>query len=160
MAMEDLKQKYTELYDYMAKSKQTEHMKAFGIVMTEMFDWFIHNKKDAAEKWLMKLEGIRWDNYLTPQEAENIIDKMHPKAPWSRDVWKNAMEEHGLTKENKPCYNQYALWTTMNMLMSDSYETIAKYVDKSKMFRMVHDLAVDKLTDKDKMFNIRKYFNT
>lgn len=42
--------------------------------------------------------------------------------------------------------------------MSDSGETLAKYVDKDNLFKAVHDLAVDKLTDHDGVFNIRSYF--
>lgn len=44
------------------------------------------------------------------------------------------------------------------MIMSDSSETISKYVEKDKLFPFVYDLAVDKLTDKDNVFSIRKYF--
>ena len=43
--------------------------------------------------------------------------------------------------------------------MSDSSETMKKYVDEDNLFNMVYDLAVDKLTDKDKVFNIRDYFH-
>lgn len=43
--------------------------------------------------------------------------------------------------------------------MSDSSETLSKYVRKEDIFKAVHDLAVDKLTDKDKVFNIRAYFS-
>ena len=163
--MEDLKQKYRELYDYMATSKKTEYMKAFGKVMTEMFDWFATNRKEAAEEWLLKLEGIRWDNYLTPSEAEHIIDKMQPKAPWSREVWKNAMEEHGLTIEDKPHYNKCALWVEMSKQFSDSSDTIAKIMDipknevpSDRMFKAVYHLALDMLKDADHVYNIRHYF--
>ena len=44
------------------------------------------------------------------------------------------------------------------MIMSDSSSTLEKYVDMGSMFKMVHDLAVDKLTDSDGKFEIRKYF--
>ncbi len=47
----------------------------------------------------------------------------------------------------------------MNMVMSDSKDTLEKYVDKNNIFEMVYDLAVDKLCDEDKKFSIRKYFN-
>lgn len=157
--MEDLKQRYNELYDYMATSKKPEYMMVFGKVMTEMYDWFATNRKEAAEEWLMKLECIKWDNYLTPKEAETIVAEMIPKAPWSREQWKIAMAQHNHALESAPCYNRCALWVTMNMVMSDSKDTLEKYIDKGNIFEMVYDLALDKLCDDDKKFSIRKYFN-
>lgn len=34
-----------------------------------------------------------------------------------------------------------------------------KYIDEQNLFKAVYDLAVDKLTDKDGRFSIRKYFD-
>lgn len=68
------------------------------------------------------------------------------------------MEQNGFSLEKDPYYNRCALWVTMNMIMSDSSSTLEKYVDMGSMFKMVHDLAVDKLTDADGKFEIRKYF--
>ena len=158
MTTEELKQQYTELYEHMAVSRKPEYMKAFGKVMTEMFDWFSVNKREAAEEWLMKLESIKWDNYLTPAEAEKIVAGMKPKAPWGMDAWKAEMEAHGLQMEDAPCYNKCALYATMNMVMSDSADTLKKYVNDENMFDAVFDLAIDKLDDTDKKFNVRKYF--
>jgi hypothetical protein len=83
---------------------------------------------------------------------------MEPKAPWSREQWKAAMEQNGFALEKEPCYNRCALYTTMNMLMSDSSETFNKYIVSEELFGIVHDLAVDKLTDNDGRFNVRRYF--
>lgn len=47
----------------------------------------------------------------------------------------------------------------MNMIMSDSKATLEKYVESEYLFKLVHDLAVDKLTDKDSVFNVRSYFS-
>lgn len=157
--MEDLKQKYTELYDYMAMSKEPENMKAFGRVMTSMMDEMIQTDPTKAEEYISRLECIKWDNYLTPKEAEAIVAEMVPKAPWPRDQWQSAMTQHGHALESAPCYNRCALWVTMNMVMSDSKDTLEKYIDKSNIFEMVYDLALDKLCDDDKKFSIRKYFD-
>ena len=157
--MDDLRQKYTELYEHMAMSKKPEYMKTFGKVMTEMFDWFAVNKPNAAQEWIEKLESIKWKNYLTPAEAEDIVSEMNPKTPWSREQWRNTMERHGFDLEREPCYNRCALWVTMSMIMSDSSSTLEKYIDEEQMFKAVYDLAVDKLTDKDGKFNIRHYFS-
>ena len=143
----------------MAKSQDPANMKAFGKVMTEMYMWYADNKPDAANEWLEKLSAIKWKNYLTPKEAEKIVSEMNPKAPWTRDQWRAAMEQNGFKLEEEPYYNRCALWTTMNMIMSDSSATIGKYVANGDLFKLVHDLAVDKLTDADGVFSIRKYFS-
>ena len=68
------------------------------------------------------------------------------------------MTQSGFDMGHEPCYNSCALWVAMNMIMSDSSETLKKYVAEEEMFKAVHDLAVDKLKDKDGVFNIRSYF--
>lgn len=159
MNANELKQAYNDLYGYMANSKDPANMKAFGNVMTEMYMWYADNKPEAANEWLEKLSAIRWKNYLTPKEAEKIVAEMEPKAPWSRDQWRQVMEQKGYKLEEEPYYNRCALWVTMNMIMSDSSETIAKYVPSDKLFDFVHDEAVDKLRDADGKFSIRHYFS-
>ena len=158
MTPEEMKKEFNALYDMMAGSNKVEFMHTFGQVHKEMFEWMIANRPQDAQEWLDKLESIRWKNYLTPKEAERIVSKMEPKAPWTREQWKAAMEQHGFALEKEPCFNRCALWVTMNMIMSDSGETLAKYVENDKLFNLVHGLAVDKLTDKDEVFNIRHYF--
>lgn len=158
MTADEMKQKFDALYQLMAGQQNVAYMRTFGNVHKEMMDWFIANKPELAQEWLDKLESIRWKNYLTKAEAEKIVAAMEPKAPWTRDQWKTAMTEHSFALDHEPSYNRCALWATMNMLMSDSGDTISKYVDKEKLFDFVHALAVDKLTDKDGVFNIRTYF--
>ena len=159
MNAQELKAAYNDLYGYMAASKEPMNMKAFGSVMTEMFYWMADNKSSEAQEWLEKLSSIRWNNYLTQKEAEKIVSGMVPKAPWSREQWSQAMEQHGFSKESEPHYNSCALFVTMSMIMSDSSDTLCKYVEDGDMFRVVHDLAVDKLMDEDSVFNIRRYFH-
>ena len=159
MNQQELSTAYYDLYGYMANSKEPDNMKAFGNVMNEMMDWMIANKPEAAMEWVDKLSAIKWKNYLTPKEAEKIVAEMEPKAPWNRDQWKAAMEQYGYELEEMPYYNRCALWVTMNMIMSDSSATIGKYVANDDLFKMVHDLAVDKLKDRDGNFSIRHYFS-
>ena len=154
-----MRKEFYALYNMMANSQKVENMRVFGTVHKEMMEWMIANKPAEAKEWLDKLESIRWRNYLTPKEAETIVGEMEPKAPWSRDQWKQAMESAGFALEKEPYYNSCSLWVTMNMIMSDSSATLAKYVDNGNMFKLVHDLAVDKLCDKDQVFSIRQYFN-
>ena len=68
------------------------------------------------------------------------------------------MEQSGYELEMEPCFNRCALWVAMNMIMSDSSETLSKYVNSGDLFKVVHELAMDKLCDKDNVFNIRTYF--
>lgn len=160
MDAKELKEKYYELYDYMAQSKDPKNMKTFGHVMNEMFEWFVANKPDAAQSWIEKLESVKWKNYLAPSEADKIVAAMKPQAPWTRDQWNAAMEKSGYEKEEWPCFNKCALYTTMNMIMSDSSNTLSKYMeDEGDLFAFVHDLALDKLHDADGRFNIREYFH-
>lgn len=158
MNSQELKEKYWSLYEYMANSQKPEYMKAFGRVMTTMMDDMIHNNPSKAEEYINKLESIKWKNYLTPAEADKIVSQMEPKAPWSREQWKDAMEKHGFPLEEWPCYNRCALYVTMNMIMSDSSKTLSNFVQGDNLFKMVYGLAVDKLKDQDEMFNVRVYF--
>jgi hypothetical protein len=158
MTQEEMRREFYALYNMMADSKEIRYMHTFGQVQKEVMEWAIANKPELAQDWLEKLESIKWANYLTPKEAQKIVAEMEPTAPWKLDQWQVNMQQYGYPVEKQHYYNRCALWVTMNMIMSDSYETLTKYVDSSKLFRFVHDLAVDKLTDKDKKFDIRDYF--
>lgn len=158
MTPEEMKNEFHALYNLMANSNKVEYMHVFGQVNKEMFEWFVANKPELAQEWLEKLECIKWKNYLTPKEADKVTSKMEPKAPWTREQWKAAMEKNGYKLEKEPYYNRCALWVTMNMIMSDSGDTLAKYVDEANLFNAVHDLAIDKLQDEDGVFSIRNYF--
>lgn len=158
MTQQELKERYWSLYSYMADSKNPEHMKLFGKVMTSMIEDMIQSSPSRAEEYIDRLEAVKWKNYLTPKEAESIVANMQPKAPWNKEQWMAAMQKHGYPLEEEPYYNRCALWVTMNMIMSDSGDTISTYVNDENKFRFVHDLSVDKLTDYDGMFSIRSYF--
>ena len=146
------------LYEYMANSKKPENMKAFWRVMSTMMADLIANSPSKAEEYINKLEAIKWCNYLTAAEADKIVSQMLPAAPWSREQWRQAMISHELELEEWPCYNRCALYVTMNMLMSDSGETLKKIVGTGDLFTAVYQLAVDKLKDADSRFNVRRYF--
>ena len=159
MTPDEMRNEFHALYNMMANSTNVAYMHIFGQVHKEMMDWMIQNKPEAAKEWLEKLESIKWDNYLTPKEAEKIVSEMKPSAPWSREKWREAMAQHGYEMEDEPCYNSCALWVTMNMIMSDSADTIKKYVGGDNLFSLVYDLAIDKLCDEDGKFSIRRYFS-
>lgn len=158
MNSQELKKSYMALYDYMANSNDPDNMKTFGSVATKMFNWLAEAKPDLAYDWLEQFSSIKWSNFLTSKEADKIALDMVPKAPWSKEQWKAEMAQHEFQTESQPYYNSCALWITMNMIMSDSAETIEKYVEEEDVFSLVYELAIDKLTDEDGVFNIRRYF--
>jgi hypothetical protein len=154
----ELKTKYTQLYDRMAGSNDVKNMQVFGRVMTSIIDWMIDNKPSEAEEFICQLESIKWKNFLTPKEADRIVAGMMPAAPWTMEKWLAVMQQHSIATEHEPVYNRCALYVTMCMIMSDSGETLPKYIKQEDLFEAVHDLAVDKLTDKDGVFEVRRYF--
>lgn len=164
MNTQELKDRYTGLYDYMSNSRDPKNMKAFGRVMTEMMDWLVSNKPDVAEEMIDKLEAIKWQQYLTLKEAEKIVAGMDPKAPWSRDTWKGAMEGFGLPLEDAPYYNRCALWVEMNKMYSDFGDEIAGLLGKplspsdNDIITACYKMALKTLRDKDGVYNIRSYF--
>ena len=151
----------------MAMSHDVNNMRTFGNVHKEMMEWMIQNKPDLAQEWIGKLESIKWCNYLTTKEAEKIVSEMVPKAPWSREVWKNAMQSLGLPMEEEPYYNSCALWAEMNKQYSDHAQTMADKVWKKplntipaeEIVPVIHAFALDLLKDKDKNYCIRSYFS-
>ena len=160
----DLKDRYLSLYDYMAQSRDPKNMKAFGTVMTQMMDYLIQAKPDVAEDMIDKLESIKWHQYLTPKEAETITAKMDPKAPWSRDAWRQTMESLALPLEEPPYYNRCALWAEMSKMYSDFGEEIAALLGKplaptdKDIIAACYKMALKTLKDKDGIYDIRRYF--
>lgn len=166
MTAEEMRNEFYALYNMMANSHEVAFMRTFGNVHKEMMEWMIVNKPELAAEWLEKLESIRWYNYLTPKEAQKIVDKMQPKAPWSREVWRNAMQQLGLPMEEEPYYNSCALWVVMNQVYTDHAQTIADNIIKKPLSEIpanqlvpgIRALAVDLLKDEDGVYNVRSYF--
>ena len=105
MNQEEMKKEFQALYEKMANSNEVAFMRIFGNVHKEMMDWFIANKPELAQEWLDKLQSIKWKNYLTPKEAERIVAEMQPKAPWTKEQWRQAMEQKGFVTDEEPYYN-------------------------------------------------------
>ena len=161
-----MKNEFYSLYNKMANSQTVDNMHTFGQVHKEMMEWMIQNKPDLAQEWIEKLSSIKWNNFLTPKEAEKIVAGMQPKAPWTRDAWRNAMNQLGLPMDEEPYYNSCALWVEMNKLYSDHAATIARNILKKSLNEVpmeqlvtgMHALALDNLKDADGVYNIRIYF--
>lgn len=164
MTPTELKQRYDALYDYMAQSRDPKNMKTFGSVMTTMMDVMIQRMPQEAEEMVDKLEAIKWKQYLTPKEAETIVARMDPKAPWSREQWRTAMASFGLPLEDVPYYNSCSLWTEMSKMYSDFGDEIAGLLGKpltptdKDIIAACYKMALKTLKDKDGIYSIRRYF--
>lgn len=165
MNRQEMKEKYHELFSMIISSKDEDKMKVLGNVSKHQMEWFIENRPEMAEEYLEVLCSVKWKNYLTQKEADNIVNNMTPAAKWTKEQWKTGMNNLGLLLEEEPCYNKCALWVTMNMIYSDDIRTIAEIMGKTledmsaeEMVRATHAFAVNKLKDADGVFDIRKYF--
>ena len=161
MNTQELKDRYSTLYAEMAASCNPKNMEVFGHVMTEMMDWLIRNRPAEAEMFIEELCSVMWENYLTRKEAQEITAAMQP-ASWSYEAWKQAVVRLSLPMEEEYCYNEYALYAVMCMVDSDSRETLRKLlsveVTDDRYLKAAYALALDKLCDADKRFNVRSYF--
>ena len=154
--MEELIKKYDELFDEMVSSKDPRRMMAFGEAEKWIFKQLAASHPDLAEHWLVRLEASKWHNYLSKEEAEEIVESLEEKQgetvvkryEWDYDEWKKAIEAMGGEIHNKPYYNCYALWATMNM-----------FVQPPLRLKMYYHLALDKLMDVDRPHFVRGYFH-
>ncbi|MEE0916617.1 MAG: hypothetical protein U0L45_08980 [Alistipes sp.] len=162
--MEELKNRYEELYHKMVHSKDVSKMRAFGSAEHWVFDMLAERHPDLARKWLDKLEATEWNNYLSEAEAVDIVANLKSQdgrtgAHWNLATFANAVQSLGGEMERPPYYNKYALWATANMLYSDHAKSATKYVAEDKLPAYFYDLAVEKLTDVDRPHFIREYFS-
>lgn len=123
---------------------------------------------DAAsmKEFMEVLESMNWRNYLTESEAKEIVSLMNPKPAWpTYEVWKNRMDDADYEYSEQGIYNGYALFVVMNMVYSDSANSICmvagrnlKEIPEEEMFAFVYLFALDKLKDEDGRFQVRRYF--
>jgi hypothetical protein len=158
MNAEEIMKKYDQQYDKMATSDNIENMKLFGRIGREAMVLLARNVPEKAQELTEKLCAMNWNNYLTEREAEAITEKMVPQRPWPRDQWRAVMEQHGYKMSEEPYYNCWALYVTMCMIYTDDIETLKHYVSGVDMFEVLYALALNKLKDRDKVFNVREYF--
>ena len=151
---------FCEIFREIIESGDEAKMKVLGKVVKKMMFKMIDTSPTLAREYIDELNAVRWKNYLTQKEAQNIVANMNPRAYWNMMQWENAMEEKGYAVEELPHYNKCALFTTMDMISSDHGETLSKAMntDKAGLFDIIYHLAVDKLKDRDGVFDIRGYF--
>jgi hypothetical protein len=169
--MDDLVKKYLELYEDMAESTASEKMRIFGNAEKWAFKKMVELSPKMAQCWLDKLEAIAWNNYLSNEEAQEIVATLVNQngvkgAHWAYDIFKNAVESLGGHPVASPYYNCYALWVTANMLYSDHAQSVAEdmgyktpaEVPNEKMALSMYKKAVEKLKDIDRPNFVRTYF--
>ena len=65
-----------------------------------------NNNNQWAREYLDTLQAVKWCNYLTAKEAEQIVAKMKPQPLWNRTAWEGMMTNLGLPMQDEPYYNQ------------------------------------------------------
>lgn len=166
MEQKEIMNMFDKLYTKMSTSSDPNNMHIFSNTMKSMFKDMMELRPDVAQEYLDKLEAINWKNYLSKKEAITIVNSMEPSGGWDVSEWERCMKNLDFRTEDSPYYNKWAMYVAMNMIYSDSASTIAKIAGKSlsempreEIFKAIHYLALDKLTDKDGMFDIRAYFH-
>lgn len=162
--MKELIEKYDELYEEMALSKNPVRMMAFGNAEKWMFHMLAKEHPEIAEKWLTKLEAEKWHNYLSMPEAELIVSRIVNQdgsrgAHWDYETFKGAVESLGGKMKDEPFYNCYSLWVMACALWSDHHKSLMEFVPKEQEPKVYYLMAVEKLKDVDYPKFIRKYYD-
>ena len=165
MTKQEMTDKFMTLYGMMASSGDVKQMHTFGEVHKKMMAWMIENKPELAEEFIEELCSIKWRQYLTRNEATEVVRAMVPQAPWDYTTWEKAMDAMRLEKEREGVFNSYALWVAMNQVYTDFGGSTARMLGEplnkipaETLVPYVHDMAVSLLTDEDGKYCIRKYF--
>ena len=162
MGQNEMMKRFEELYNKMAASGDKKNMYIFGGVMKCMMKDMVDWKPEIAMEYIDKLEAIEWCNYLSKKEAVEIVSNMNPKGGYDIADYERWIEAEDYYIEEMPYYKKWALYVVMNMIYSDSMKSITAIAGKSmndeEIFKAIHTLALDKLKDKDRVFDVRKYF--
>lgn len=169
--MEDLINRYLELYEDMATSANPDKMHIFGNTEKWAFKKAVETNPKMAQCWLDKLEAMSWHNYLSKTEAEEIVAKIVNQdgsrgAHWGYETFKQVVTSLGGKMSEEPYYNCYAMWVTANMLYSDHAKSVAEdmgatsptQIQNEKMALSMYKKSLEKLKDIDRPKFIREYF--
>lgn len=112
-------------------------------------------------------EGLlTYDNYLTEEEADQIVSSMTGQDGTKAGKWKDAdtvfrkLESVGVPTSTEHGYNKWAMFVTMNRIASD-YGLILNELsqnDANRYFDICVKMALATLEDIDAPSNIRRYF--
>jgi len=159
----EMLEKYESIVEKIETEKQEE---MFYSVSKDMFIHFCENHPDLAKKYIDKLDGMRYRQFVTQEEAVKIVTSMHPAAKWGHDKLLEYLEELELDEQENCIFNYCALWVAISANYSDHAVSIAHAigiknpsdVPDETMIPIMYDLAIDKLKDKDNLYNVRDYY--
>lgn len=147
--------------------KRFEDARIGDCLLHKAFVMLANASTKSASQFLEIVEGMNtFNNYMCESEALDVVEKMQnadgtvgPK--WDSDTLFSKVTELGGEIEHLPKYNKWALYVAMNMISSDHSAFLQKYSngDADSYALMCYELAVSKLTDKDRPRWIREYFH-
>ena len=155
-------ERYDELFEMMSESGDIEKMKTFGKAERWAFELMSRSNPSVAREWLDRIESVAWNNYLSESEAAYIVTNLIDRNGRTGQVWsvrevEQVADTAGIPMELPPCYNRFALWTTMNMLATDHLGTATAFVGDDAP-KLLLQMSVDKLKDPDRPDFVRPYF--
>ena len=147
--------------------KRFDEMKAGDSLTRKAFVMLANQSTKLASQFLDCVEGMAdFNNYVSEDEAAETVSRLvnadgttGPK--WQPDTLFSKVSELGGDIERPGKFNRWALYTAMNMMHSDHYPFLQKWGEGNPdtVALMCYELAVDKLTDKDRPRWIREYFH-
>ena len=160
---EEILSRYKHLYSLMERSEDTDIMNVFGKAEQWAFSRMLELSVDDAKRWLEKLEPTEWNNYLSREEANQIVSNFVNQdgtrgAHWPYETVKQVVEKNGWDLSDEPYFNCYALWVTMNMIYSDHSISLSEYIGEDELVKFIYKMSVEKLRDRDRERFIREYF--
>ena len=166
---EELYQQFLTRYDGIIRGGIDGDMQRLGDMTKRVMRWMSVNEPGLAAQAIAILDGEENQecrNYLSGHEASEIVRQMEPQPQWSLRQVLDMLGNAGYATDEPPYFNNYALATTMCMILSDSGQTLQRIIGSpshpstnEELLASVYQLAIDKLKDKDGKFNIRKYFD-
>jgi len=169
MTAEELYQQFFNRYKGIIQGRTEEDMIRLGTMTQRVMQWLCVYEPDIAAQAIAILDGEdsqQCHNYLSGHEASEIVRQMEPQPQWSLRQVLDMLGNAGYATDDPPYFNNYALATTMCMILSDSGQTLQRIIGSpshpatsEELLASVYQLAVDKLKDNDGKFNIRKYFD-
>lgn len=147
--------------------KRFDEINRDGKMLKKAFILLAESNPSKAYEFIECYNGVHtYNNYLSESEAKNIVKGFvhfdnSTGQKWTPEMLFEKVQELGGKIDDKPYYNKWALYTTMNMEHSDHGNIISKYTngDADKYAELCYEFAVNQLTDKDRKEFVRSYFD-